>query len=138
MRCVALGVALAMALVPPLQAQPTLSTFNRDDAGIMGCQGQASSRGSQPWSQRVYATWALGEATVLMSDGQSLRTSAYERSDAGNRTSMWWQVPGYRVELTFSTQRTGTETSAGSGALRMFSGAAGDSISVPVRVDEGC
>ena len=100
--------------------------------------GQASPRGSQPWSQRVYATWALGEATVLMSDGQSLRTSAYERSDAGNRTSMWWQVPGYRVELTFSTQRSGTETSAGSGALRMFSGAAGDSISVPVRVDEGC
>ena len=131
-------MALAMALMPPLQAQPLLTTFNRDDSGIMGCHGQASSRGSQPWSQRVYATWALGEATVVMSDGQSLRTSAYERSDAGNRTSMWWQVPGYRVELTFSTQRSGTETSAGSGALRMFSGAAGDSISVPVRVDEGC
>jgi len=37
-----------------------------------------------------------------------------------------------------SGQRSCTETSAGSGALRMFSGAAGDSISVPVRVDEGC
>ena len=138
MRRAALGMALVMALMPPLQAQPLLKTFNRDDSGIMGCQGQAAPRGTKAWSQRVYATWALGEATVVMGDGQSLRSSAYERSDAGNRASMWWQIPGYRVELTFSTKRSGTETSAGTGALRMFSGTAGDSISMPVRVDEGC
>jgi hypothetical protein len=135
------GAALALALLalaPPLHAQPSLQTFDRDDTGIMGCQGQASPRGAKAWSQKVYATWALGEGTVVMADGQGLRSSSYERSDAGGRTSMWWQIPGYRVELTFSTKRTGYETSGGNGAMRVFSGTAGDSISIPVRVDEGC
>jgi hypothetical protein len=80
----------------------------------MGCQGQAPPRGAKPWSQKVVATWALGEGTVVMAD------------------------PGYRVELTFSSKRTGYETSGGNGAMRVFSGTAGDSISIPVRVDEGC
>ncbi len=133
------GLALALvALAQPLQAQPSLQTFDRDDSGIMGCQGQAAPRGAKPWSQKVYATWALGEGTVVMADGQALRSYAYERSDAGGRKSMWWVIPGYRVELTFSTQRTGYETSGGNGAMRVFSGTAGDSISIPVRVDEGC
>lgn len=51
---------------------------------------------------------------------------------------MAWKVPGYRVELTVFTQRSGIDTSAGRGALRMVSGTAGDSIILPVRVDEGC
>ncbi len=133
-----LGLAMTMALTQPLQAQPTLQTFNRDDAGIMGCQGQAAPRGTKAWGQRVYATWALGESTVVMADGQTLRSFPYERSDAGGRSSMWWQIPGYRVELTFSAKRTGHETSGGNGAMRIFSGTAGDSVSIPVRVNEGC
>ena len=138
MQRAALGLALSMALVQPLQAQPSLQIFHRDDSGIMGCQGQASPRGSEAWGDRVYATWALGEGTVVMADGQGLRSSAYQRSDVDGRTFMWWEIPGYRVELMFSTKRTGYETSAGDGALRVFSGVAGDSISMPVRVDEGC
>jgi hypothetical protein len=137
MKSVAWALAL-LAVAQPLQAQPSLQTFDRDDAGIMGCQGQAAPRGAKAWSQRVYATWALGEGTVVTADGQALRTDAVERSDAGGRTSMWWQIPGYRVELTFTSQRTGYETSGGNGAMRVYSGAAGDSISLPVRVDEGC
>lgn len=82
-----------MALMPPLQARPLLKTFNRDDAEVMCCQGQAAPRGTKAWSWRVYATWALGEATVVISDGQSLRSSAYERSNAGNRTSIGWRNP---------------------------------------------
>lgn len=138
MQRAALGLALSMALALPLLAQPSLQLFDRDDSGIMGCQGQAAPRGTKAWGNRVYATWALGEGTVVMADGQTLRSYAYERSDVGERTSMWWQISGYRVELTFSTKRTGHETSAGNGAIRVFSGAAGDSISIPVRVDEGC
>lgn len=42
------------------------------------------------------------------------------------------------VGLSFSTQRFGSKTSAGSGSVRMFSGAAGDSFTGPVRVNEGC
>jgi hypothetical protein len=135
------GAALALALlavVQPLEAQPSLQTFDRDDSGIMGCQGQVAPRGAKPWSQKVVATWSLGEGTVVMADGQALRSYAYERSDAGGRTFMWWQIPGYRVELTFSSKCTGYETSGGNGAMRVFSGTAGDSISIPVRVDEGC
>lgn len=133
-----LATALALASLSPLQAQSTLEMFNRDDSGIRGCQGQAAQRGANPWAPRVYATWALGEGMVVMRDGQRLRSSAYQRRDAGNRTSMWWKVPGSRVELTFTTQRSGYETSAGDGTLRLFSGISGDSISIPVRVDEGC
>jgi hypothetical protein len=138
MQRTALGLALTMALAQPLLAQPSLQTFDRDDSGIMGCQGQAAPRGTQAWGKRVYATWALGERTVVIADGQTLRNYAYERSDVGERTSMWWKIPNYRVELTFTTKRTGHETSAGNGAIRVFSGNPGDSISIPVRVDEGC
>jgi hypothetical protein len=138
MQRAALGLALTMALAQPLMAQPSLQLFDRDDSGIMGCQGQAAPRGTKAWGNRVYATWALGEGTVVMADGQTLRSCAYERSDVGERTSMRWQISGYRVELTFSTKKTGYETSAGNGAIRIFSGAAGDSISIPVGVDEGC
>ncbi len=127
-----------MALPQPVQAQPSVPTFARDDAGIMGCQGQAAPRGAKAWSPRVYAIWALGESTVVMSDGQTLRSHAYERSDVEGRTSMSWRIPGYSVELTFSTKRTGYETSGGNGAMRVFSGTGGDSVSIPVRVDEGC
>lgn len=119
-------------------AQPRLATFDSRDAGIMGCQGQAAPRGSKAWGDRVYASWALGEQTLVMRQGNQLESHAYERSDAGGRTSMWWRIPGYRVELTFTTKRTGYETSGGNGSMRIFSGAPGDSISIPVRVDEGC
>ena len=134
----AIGLALSMVLAQPLQAQPSLQLFDREDSGIMGCQGQAAPRGTQAWGNRVYGTWALGEGTLVMADGQTLRSYAYERRDVGDRTSMWWQIPNYRVELTFSTKKSGYETSAGNGAIRVFSGAAGDSASIPVRVDEGC
>ena len=137
MKRAALALAF-IALAHPLQAKPSLQTFNRDDSGIMGCQGQAAPRGAKAWGQRVYATWTLGEGTVVMADGQNLNSYAYERSDAGGRSVMSWKVPGYQVELTFSTKRTGYETSGGNGAMRVFSGTAGDSVSIPVRVDEGC
>mgnify|MGYP006289283863 CR=1 FL=1 len=135
-RAALLLAVIAAAL--PAYAQPSVPAFNRDDAGIMGCQGQAAPRGGKAWGSRVYATWTLGQATVVMADGEALRSYAYERSDAGGRTSMWWQIPGYRVELTFTTQQTGTETSGGTGAMRVFSETPGDSLSLPVRVDEGC
>lgn len=140
MQRVAFGLATTMALALPLQGQPLLRLFNRDDSGIMGCQGQAAPRGTKAWSNRVYATWTLGlgEGTLVVADGDTLRSYAYERSDFGDGTSMWWQIPNYRVELTFSTKKTGYETSGGNGAIRVFSGVSGDSISIPVRVDEGC
>ena len=138
MQRVAFGLATTMALALPIQAQPSLQLFNRDDSGIMGCQGQAAPRGTKAWSNRVYATWKLGEGTLVVADGDTLRSYAYERSDLGERKFMRWQIPNYRVELTFSTKKTGYETSGGNGAIRVFSGVSGDSISIPVRVDEGC
>ena len=42
-----------MALAQPVPAQPSVPTFARDDAGIMGCQGQAVPRGAKAWSPRV-------------------------------------------------------------------------------------
>lgn len=133
-------IAAIALLASPVAAgaQPRLATFDSRDAGIMGCQGQAAPRGSKAWGDRVYASWALGERTLVMRQGDQLESYAYERSDAGGRTSMWWQIPGYRVELTFTTKRTGYETSGGNGSMRIFSGTAGDSVSIPIRVDEGC
>jgi hypothetical protein len=32
------GLAMAIVLSQPAQAQPSLQTFDRDEAGIMGCQ----------------------------------------------------------------------------------------------------
>ena len=139
-RPLVLLITATALLAAPLAAgaQPRLAAFDSRDAGIMGCQGQAAPRGSKAWGDRVYASWALGEQTLVMRQGNQLESYAYERTDAGGRTSMWWRIPGYRVELTFTTKRTGYETSGGNGSMRIFSGAPGDSISIPVRVDEGC
>lgn len=84
--------------------------------------------------------WALGEGTVVKGDGKGLHSSAYQRTYAGGRTVVWREIPDHHVELMFSAKRTGDETSAGDddGALRVFSGVAGDSISLPVRVKGGC
>jgi len=47
-------MALAIALMPPLPAQPLLKTFNPDDSGTMGCQGQAATpQGAQASSHRM-------------------------------------------------------------------------------------
>jgi hypothetical protein len=104
-----LPTATALVTAPLVAgAQPRLATLDGHDAGILGCQGN------------------------------QLERYAYERSDAGDRTSMWWRIPDYRVDLTFTTKRSGYETSGGNGTMRIFSGAPGDSISIPVRVDESC
>lgn len=40
----------------------------------------------------MYATLVIGEGAVDLVDGQTLCSYAYETSDVGDRTSMWWQI----------------------------------------------
>jgi hypothetical protein len=74
---VLLITATALLAAPlPAGAQPRLAAFDSRDAGIMGCQGQAAPRGSKAWGDRVYASWALGEQTLVMRQGNQLESYA--------------------------------------------------------------
>jgi len=124
----------------PLNAQPRVQVFDWSDAGIMGCGGQAAPKGAKQWGSNVYAIWKFGgENTVVMSENGHLKSYPYNRSRGkDDRTHLNWSIPGYKVEVNFSAKRTGYETSGGNGSMRIFSGKSGDSLSIPIRVDEGC
>lgn len=124
-------------------AIPAVSTFRFEDTGIMGCSGAAGQRGNKGWEGPLYAAWDFEGTMVLSIDGQ-LRSIAYTRSEpiegapANTPRVYSGQLGRYTVDLTFTTKRTGYETSGGNGALRIYSGQPGDSISIPVYVAQGC
>jgi hypothetical protein len=136
--------AFSLALMPTaVSAVPAVGTFAFSDTGIMGCSGAASRRGSKGWEGPLYAAWDFNGTMVLKLDGQ-LRSIAYTRSDpiegapAGTPSVYSGRAGNYQVDLTFTTKRTGYETSGGNGALRIHSGQPGDSVSIPVYVAQGC
>ena len=137
-------VALTLTLMPASAlSAPAVGTFKFEDTGIMGCSGAASQRGSKGWEGPLYAAWDFNGTMVLKLNGQ-LRSIASTRSDptkgapAGTPSVYSGSVGNYQVDLTFTSKRTGYETSGGNGALRIYSGQPGDSISIPVYVAQGC
>ena len=134
-------IGIAMGCFLPLQAQPRAQLFDSDSHGIMGCQGQAAPRSGEQWGSPIYAAWTLGdEKTVVMPWNGQLESYVYEfsRDRVNNRTRISWSIPGYTVEVFFSSKRTGYESSGGNGSMRIFSRKSGDSQSIPIRVDTGC
>jgi len=137
-------IALSLTLMPAsAHAIPSVGTFKVDDTGIMGCNGAASRRGSKGWEGPLYAAWDYNGTMVLKLNGQ-LRSIAYTRAEpikgapAGTPSVYSGRVGNDKVDLTFTSKRTGYETSGGNGALRIYSNQPGDSISIPVFVAQGC
>lgn len=137
-------VALSLTMMPTSAlAVPAVGTFKFEDTGIMGCNGAASRRGSKGWEGPLYAAWDYNGTMVLKLNGQ-LRSIAFTRSDptkgapAGTPSVYSGRVGSHQVDLTFTSKRTGYETSGGNGALRIYSDQPGDSVSIPIYVAQGC
>ena len=137
-------VALSLTMMPTSAlAVPAVGTFKFEDTGIMGCNGAASRRGSKGWEGTLYAAWDYNGTMVLKLNGQ-LRSIAFTRSDptkgapAGTPSVYSGRVGSHQVDLTFTSKRTGYETSGGNGALRIYSDQPGDSVSIPIYVAQGC
>ena len=137
-------VALALTLMPASAlSAPAVGMFKFEHTGFMGCSGAASRRGSKGWEGPLYAAWDFNGTMVLNVNGR-LRSIAYTRSEpvkgapTSTPRSLSGRLGSYMVDLSFTTKRTGYETSGGNGALRIYSGQPGDSISIPVYVAEGC
>ncbi|NBQ22062.1 MAG: hypothetical protein EBU30_10560, partial [Synechococcaceae bacterium WB6_3B_236] len=133
-------VALSLTMMPTSAvAVPAVGTFKFEDTGIMGCNGAASRRGSKGWEGPLYAAWDYNGTMVLKLNGQ-LRSIAFTRSDptkgapAGTPSVYSGRVGSHQVDLTFTSKRTGYETSGGNGALRIYSDQPGDSVSIPIYV----
>ncbi|MEA5392103.1 hypothetical protein VB738_12625 [Cyanobium gracile UHCC 0139] len=136
--------ALSLTLMPiSALAVPSVGTFKFEDTGIMGCSGAASRRGSKGWEGPLYAAWDYNGTMVLKLNGQ-MRSIAFTRSDpakgapASTPSVYSGREGNYQVDLTFTSKRTGYETFGGNGALRIYSGQPGDSVSIPVYVAQGC
>jgi hypothetical protein len=134
---------LLTLLAQPASAEPAIGIFRFEDTGLMGCSGAAGRRGNKGWEGPLYAAWDF-QGTMVLNVGGRLRSIAYTRSEpvegappATPRT-LSGRLGNYTVDLSFTTKRTGYETSGGNGALRIYSGQPGDSISIPVYVAEGC
>ena len=137
-------ISLIVTLIPTAAlAVPAVGTFKFEDTGIMGCNGAASPRGSKGWVGPLYAAWDYNGTMVLKLNDQ-LRSIAITYSDstkgvlAGNPIVYSGRVDSYFMDLSFTIKQTGYESFAGNGALRIYSGLPGDSISIPVYVVGGC
>jgi hypothetical protein len=138
-----LSAAVLSLLGASAYAIPAVGTFRFEDTGIMGCSGAAGQRGNKGWEGPLYAAWDF-EGTMVLSVNGQLRSIPYTRSEpiegapASTPRVYSGQLGRYTVDLTFASKRMGYETSGGNGALRIYSGQPGDSISISVYVAQGC